>query len=710
MTVFKELSRRNVVRAGIAYLVVAWIIVQVADVVLENIGAPSWVMQTIMLVTALGFPAVLIFSWAFEVTPEGIKRESEVDRSESITRVTGRKLDRVIIGLLVIAVAYFAWESRTGSVAPDGSGPGDLSVAVLPFENRSNRDEDLFFTAGMHDDLLTTLSKIGSLKVISRTSVMEYRDTTKKIPEIAKELGVTKILEGGVQRSGNMVRINMQLIEAATDEHLWAEIYDREVTAENLFAIQTEVSRAIAEALHAALTPEDHKRIDTMPTDSLEAYDAYWRGRQLSDTRETARLEQAMEHYRRATELDPDFALAWVGLADTYYWLSSYGSYAAADTFDVRQDAIDKALAINPELGEAYASLGILQRSRDLNAEAEGSFRKAIELSPNYATAYHWYSFYLSFDPERRGEALEYGKKAVELNPHSSVIGTNLAQVYDLMGDDELAVAVIDKVLDIDPGFAYAHLVRARSLSGLGRHADAIPSARRAVELDPGSPFHHFYLVNSLLEIEAIDEARAAFADMREALPNHLALRRTNLLLQLTVGNERAARQLLQPFLRATNNRFMVEGAMFALIELRDLALAREQLDKFIDRLDDEGWREYVVQSTSEACASIWLLHATGSEDRAAELLDIAIPVIENELPDYFEHADRRGRVCYITAGDTDRALSIIERNVEQGLLISSAALNMPYLDPIRDDPRFAAVLESASAQRVAVRRELGYE
>lgn len=709
MSVFKELSRRNVVRAGVAYLVAAWIIIQVADIVLENIGAPSWVMQTIMLVTVLGLPAVLIFSWAFEVTPEGIKRESEVDRSESITRMTGRRLDRAIIVLLVFAVAYFAWESRSGRIAPELSGPDELSVAVLPFENRSNRDEDLFFTEGMHDDLLTTLAKIGSLKVISRTSVMEYRDTTKKIPEIANELGVTKILEGGVQRSGNMVRINMQLIDAATDEHLWAEIYDREVTAENLFAIQTEVSRAIADALHATLTPEDQKRIDTMPTDNLAAYDAYWRGRQLSDTRETARLEQAVEYYRRATELDPDFALAWVGLADTYYWLSSYGSYAARKTFDMRQDAIDKALAINPELGEAYASLGILQRSRGLGAEAEASFKKAIELSPNYATAYHWYSFFLSFDTKRLREALEYGQKAAELNPHSSVIGTNLAQIHDWMGDDESAVSVIDEVLEIDPGFAYAHIVRARALNGLGRHAEGIAAARRAAELDSGSPFHHFYLVSLLLNIDAIDEARLAFAKMREALPNHFTLRRANLYLQLTVGNETAARQLLQPYLSATD-LVLVEEAVSSLLNLGDLQLAREQLDKFMDQADEEDWRDAIVRHTDEACVGIWLLHATGSEDRAAELLEIAIPVIETELPNYFENADLTGAACYIAAGDTDQALSILERTAETGRVRPRLAFDMPYLDSIRDEPRFVALREDARAKRAAVRRELGYE
>jgi len=221
---------------------------QIADVVLNNITAPDWVFQVLMLFLAVGLPIAVIFAWAFEMTPEGLKREHEVDRSQSITGVTGRKLNNVITILLVLALAYFVWESR---IADEPAAQASrLSIAVLPFVNRSNRQEDEFFTTGIHDDLLTTIAKIGSLKVISRTSVMEYKDTTKKIPQIARELGVANILEGGIQRTGNQVRINVQLIDAVTDEHLWAEIYDRELTAENIFAIQSEISKAIAEALH----------------------------------------------------------------------------------------------------------------------------------------------------------------------------------------------------------------------------------------------------------------------------------------------------------------------------------------------------------------------------------------------------------------------------------------------------------------------------
>jgi len=254
MSLFVELKRRNVFKVAIAYVVVAWLVLQVTDVMIDNIGAPDWVFRVILLVLGIGFPIALLFAWAFEMTPEGIKREHEVDRSQSITRQTGRKLDFIIIGVLVVALGYFVWESRFASqesapaaqqvtsspaaaaddtaTIPAAAAPAEQSIAVLPFANRSTQQEDLFFTDGIHDDLLTQLAKISGLKVISRTSVMQYRDTTKTIPEIARELGVHSVLEGAVQRAGKRIRINAQLIDVDTDEHLWAETFDREMTVE----------------------------------------------------------------------------------------------------------------------------------------------------------------------------------------------------------------------------------------------------------------------------------------------------------------------------------------------------------------------------------------------------------------------------------------------------------------------------------------------
>ena len=291
MNIFDELNRRNVFRVGFAYAVVGWLVAQVADVALESFGAPDWVMKTLLFLILLGFVLALFIAWVYEMTPEGIKRESQVDRTQSVVQSTGRKLDRIIIGFLAVAVIFlladpFGHDSEpispkatstpvVSEPAADESAPIDKSVAVLPFAFRSNNPDDEFFAEGMHDDLLTQLAKIGSLKVISRTSVMEYKDTTKKIPQIADELGVSTIVEGGVQRSGSRIRFNAQLIDAQTDEHLWAETYNRELTAENLFDIQAEIARAIAQALHATLSPEEEANISRVLTNNLEAWESY---------------------------------------------------------------------------------------------------------------------------------------------------------------------------------------------------------------------------------------------------------------------------------------------------------------------------------------------------------------------------------------------------------------------------------------------------
>jgi len=288
LSLFEELKRRNVFRVGIAYLITAWLLLQVVDLVLENINAPDWVIQAFMLALAVGFPITLLVAWAFEMTPEGLKKEKEVDRTQSITHVTGHKLDRAIIAVLVVALGYFVWDkfahepdpeitagntvaAGTSEAVQADAAPQRPSIAVLPFANRSSRDEDAFFAEGIHDDLLTSLAKVGSLKVISRTSVIRYAGTSLSIPEIAAELGVSTVLEGGIQRSGSQVRINVQLIDANTDEHLWAENYDRALTAENLFSIQSEISREIVSALRGTLTDEESALLAEQHTDSLEA-------------------------------------------------------------------------------------------------------------------------------------------------------------------------------------------------------------------------------------------------------------------------------------------------------------------------------------------------------------------------------------------------------------------------------------------------------
>ncbi|MFT5141032.1 MAG: TolB-like protein [Rhodothermales bacterium] len=430
MSFFNELKRRNVFRVGIAYGVASWLLLQVADLVFPRIGVEDSVITIMIAVLGIGFIPALAIAWAFEMTPEGLKRESEVDRSGSVAHQAAKKLDYITLAALAGVVLLVFLNKQPASppvselaeqvVAETASEPAPetdrRSVAVLPFDFRSSNPEDEFFAEGMHDDLLTQLAKIGSLKVISRTSVMEYKDTIKKIPEIAKELGVATIVEGGVQRSGSRIRINAQLIDAQTDEHLWAETYNRELTAENLFEIQAEISRSIAKALQATLSPAEEAQIGRVLTSNLEAWESYQRALRLRLSQNVNAIDSGLAEIDHAMDLDPGFAAAkglkatlllqkfWfydpdpihrdqaldlieqgralapglpeLDLAEGFYHYWGYLDY------DKALVALDRASKALPNNSRVFQAIAYANRRQGNWAESVSAFRRAIELSP----------------------------------------------------------------------------------------------------------------------------------------------------------------------------------------------------------------------------------------------------------------------------------------------------------------------------------------
>ena len=732
MSFIDELKRRNVFRVAIAYVVVAWLIAQVADLVLDNIDAPHWVMQAFLLLLGLGLPLALFFAWAFELTPEGLKKEKDVDRTRSITQHTGRKLDRAIIVILVLALGYFAYdkfakpgsenhfpekvnqtsssEVENGSLTPGPTVASQKSIAVLPFANRSKREEDEFFTEGIHDDLLTHLAKIGSLKVISRTSVMRYKDSGKSIPEIAAELKVATVLEGGVQRSGDQVRINVQLIDAKTDEHLWAEIFDRKLTAENLFAIQSEISTAIAKALESTLSPQDKSRLSDVPTKNMAAYNGYLRGRQLQARRKSADLEQALAEFQRATELDPQYALAWVGVADTGKLLNIYGTLPLSDALAMQEQAARKALAINPELGEAYVSLADVYVSREQYAEAEAAFQRAMELSPNYATAYQWYAIMLSGMPDRLSEALAMIEKAAQLDPLSLVIQSNRASILSSLGRYDEAEAQYMHLIDLDPDFAqgYSGLANFYTYS-LGRFAEALKWLKTARDKDPGNIGLLWQQV--LLELYVQDEAavQALQQQMLDIDPQSWTVGATDMLLNLSRGNYAGAIEAGQWTLpKLANMPYIQFFVGLAHMRNGDFKRARELMAHAYPAWKDQAqWPRMIREHSQDACQVAGVLSKSGDAALAEKLIAQTV-VYYDSLDSRIQHADILAPIdCWVIRGEDEKALSMLETQVEHGHIAGwSLAFQLPWWDNVRSDPRFKATMQNIAA-RVAEQRSL---
>ena len=731
-SVWGELKRRNVVKVAGAYAIVGWLLVEVTSTVLPTFDAPQWVVQTITFVIILGFPLALIFAWAYELTPDGLIKEKDVDRSESTTHNTGRKLDFIIITVLVLALVYFGFDkfvvdpSRDAELVQttteaiteqaaesDQAKSAEKSIAVLPFENRSNREEDQFFTDGIHDDLLTTIAKIGSMKVISRTSVMEYRDTIKKIPQIAKELGVAHILEGGIQRSGNQVRINVRLIDAATDKRLWAQTFNRELTAENLFVVQSEITRLIADALQAELSTDEQRRIDARPTDNLQAYEAYMRGRQLMATRNTAKLKRATEEFSKATEIDPMFALAWVGVADSHSLLLGRRDVRDEDLLPIIEDAVKNALAIDNGLGEAYASLGLMHATQGRNDEAETAYQKAIELSPSYASAYEWYSRHVGTDPLRILESVDLMQKAAILDPSSAIISLTLGGVYRNKGLYTLAERQYRKVIELDPDFEATYFYLSYLyLFDMGQFDKALALINKAIALNPESYSQKMVqgsIYMQLGDLEAHQEIRDKLADSGA---EEWLLGLFDVHTSFGKGNTTDTRETINWLLPK------IQGSYSFRLRLGLIALAQGdiQLSREIFLSGEPGWLEpdqwpALIGSigfwNQTGCIVAWLFMNTGDQELGAALLQQTTAYIEDSLPLVTEHPDQFfPELCYLTAGDTEKALLSIETQLTHNHLRNWYIVHpMPMYDLIRHEPRYQAAW-AEHERRISVQRE----
>src|SRR5436853_19361 len=457
---FAELKRRNVYKVAVAYAVVAWLLLQAASIFLPAFDAPPWVMKIFIIVIIFGFPVALILSWAFEITPEGIKLESEIEPSKSVTRRTGRKIVAVTIALAVVAAGLFGYQlvrSKSDTLgAPITAVIANKSIAVLPFDNLSRDPDNAYFCEGVQDEILTRLAKVADLKVISRTSTQHFKSTPDNLPQIAKQLGVMHILEGSVQKSNDQVRVNVQLINALSDAHLWADTYDRKLI--DIFSVESEIAKAIAETLQARLTGSEKSAITKEPTANEAAYEFYLKGQSLWGRRSGDNIPKAIAFYEQAVARDPNYALAYAGLAEAYVLLPYYTGARRQETVPKAREAISTALRLDSNLAEAHTANGKFLYGYEMDIHGSlREHRRAIELKPNDSTAHHWLGNDVLVALGRFEEAIAEGKRAIELDPLSPVINADLGITLYLARRYDDAIAQLNRTLEIDPTFFYTH-------------------------------------------------------------------------------------------------------------------------------------------------------------------------------------------------------------------------------------------------------------
>ena len=680
---FAELKRRNVYKVAVAYAVVAWLLIQIATQVFPFFEIPNWAVRLVVLLLIIGFPVALVLAWAFEITPEGIKRTEDVDHSQPTTHRTGRTLDFLIIAVLLVIIGVFAYQrfglSQKTSVSV--SAIPEKSIAVLPFENRSEDKANAYFADGIQDEILTRLSKIADLKVISRTSTQHYKSAPENLPEIARQLGVAHIVEGSVQKSGAAVRVNVQLIKAANDSHLWADTFDRKLT--DIFSVESEVAKAIADQLRAKLTGQEEQVIAAKPTDNPEAYDAYLRGLAYTlkaGANTPVNTLGAQKYLREAVKLDPKFALAWALLSNTesrgYITLNLQPTVALRE--EARQ-AAETAFTLQPNLGEAVLAKG-----------------------------YYHYACLKDYDT-----AVHYFEQARPLLPNSSQIPESLAYVERRRGQWDRSEAYFNEAERLDPRNAYM----------LGQHAQSYLTLRR------------------------FPEALRKFDQVLNITPDDVDTLAAKANIAQTEGDLPRAAALLAPLHPNSDDTSAFETQVYQAILERRPTPAISRLKEILAKPDPalgyfngelRFWLGWAQEVGGEHAAARESWHQARSElesffkeqpenvqligdlaltsmalgDKAAALAlaqkATAASPLEKDALDGSSALEFLARVV-AQAGEPDRAITAIQKllsipsggSFAFGIPLTPALLRLdPMFDPLRNDPRFQKLAQSEAPKQ----------
>jgi TolB-like protein/Tfp pilus assembly protein PilF len=692
MSFIDELKRRNVIKVAFAYAIVAWLIAQITELAFDSFGTPDWAIKTVLFLLMIGFPLALFFAWAFELTPDGLKREKDVNPSESVAPQTGRKLDYSIVAVLVLALAYFAADKFLLDPTRDVEElqtTANKSIAVLPFVNMSSDPEQEYFSDGIAEELLNLLSKVPGLRVSARTSSFQFKGENLDVIKIGRQLNSSLILEGSVRKSGTQVRITAQLIDAGSGFHLWSETYDREI--EDVFAVQDEISAAIVGAMqeHLGLQVESAPRVRAAGNPA--AHEAYLRGLYLlaQDTR--AGRQGAELEFEMALSHDPDYAIAHAGLATVIT-----GPFATPEMRDRAALHIRRAMALDPDLAEAHLAMGLLLYHQLNYEEALTSFRRAAQINPNFVMAYTWMGQILNLDIGRYAEAFPMRETAMRLDPLS--IPTIVFYVQALIERNRLAEAAVelDKIASIFPHvYAYRH---GSLLSHGGKTASAVLGSLDALRINPsygrvrnGLTFH-FAMVG--LEKEAL--AIAAW---------------TSPAVLSYMGRPQDAITSAESWLARTPDSHSLRHDLgLALAGAGDYSNARPILEDMWRRSGGKVSKRSELFVTMTAAALIAVRRDAGEEDKVDEV----VSAIKDNVRRYREAgifgdgrsfgADFDEGIALYLSGDRERGLALLDKGTDDGVFIPP---NEAYLQAIYDDPGFAPILARQEARQISEREKI---
>ncbi len=704
MSFFTELKRRNVFKVGVAYLVACWLGLQMIDLVLENINAPDWVMQVFMLGLAVGFPITIIIAWAFEVTPDGVKLQKNVDRSKSITGQTGHQLNRGIIVILSIAIVFLLTErfrddlfggAETDNLSAESTevaaaeteiSKTEKSIAVLPFVNMSSDPEQEYFADGISEEILNALAGVSELKVAGRTSSFAFKGKNEDLLEIGKVLRVNHILEGSVRKSGKRVRITAQLIKVDDGFHMWSETYDRELN--DIFTIQDEISAAILSQLKTQLLGEQQIAATTQ-TDT-RAYEFYLLAKQRIYERNQASLEMAITLVEEAIDIDATYAPAYaqLGIATMLVSERGYGALPHKQAGEQAKYALDMALQLDPQNAEALAGLGFYFRQFELDHQkALELLQKASSINPNLTNANTWLAQELGRAGRLR-EALEIREQTFERDPLHSANINNLQQTYVIMGQSEKALEMLDKVQDFQPNNARLLSEYGQVKYMTGHLAQAQSFLKQSHELEPRNEVGRIWFGFALL-------ASRQYEQMAEVAPDFVAtwalsrLGRTEEALIL--GKQATATG------RSPTFYFMalLESGRFDEL-IQELESRWPSLEDFEKTWPSRGYGNGRMASIAQAYREL------GNQEKfneAMALLKDSLDAQQAEGADNWLLDFSYARYA-ILSDDHDAAISYLEKGFQKGGYLDTVnASAFPIFRPLDGNPRYEAAKAAMNAR-----------